>query len=170
MKLTNTIREAFIRAAMDDVPAVDYTEQIRKVAYDDLVAQLPAAVRKVWDDNKLRCYINTTTGRYGGVSITYPADGDYWREAKPLTKEAAAMVSDLKAKSDAQDKTRSDLRDKVRSAACACTTRKALVNLLPEFEKYLPSDEAKAQKMNLPAVANIVADFVNAGWPKGKAV
>ena len=169
MKLTNTIRDAFIRAALDDVPSVDYTEQIRRVAFRDLVGQLPAAVRKLWDDTDLRQYIKTAHGSYGGVSINYPADNESWNRSKPLTDKAAAIVEDLHAKSIAQDKTRSDLRDKLRSAAYACTTRKALVDLLPEFEQYLPADEAKAQKVNLPAVANILADFVNAGWPKGKA-
>lgn len=169
MRLTNTIRDAFIRAAMNDVPAVDYTEQIRKVAHDDLVGQLPASVRKAWDDSKQRGYIKTTNGSYGGVSINYPADGDYWRNSKPLTENAAKQVAEFEAKAAAQRKTRNDLNDKLRAAAYACNTRKALVELLPEFEKYLPADEAKAQKVNLPAVANIVADFMNAGWPKGAA-
>jgi hypothetical protein len=47
------------------------------------------------------------------------------------------------------------------------STRKALVDLLPEFEKYLPADEAKAIA-SLPAVANVLSDFVKAGWPKNQ--
>ena len=38
---------------------------------------------------------------------------------------------------------------------------------LPEFAKYLPKAVAKTD--NLPAVANLVADFVKAGWPKEQA-
>lgn len=30
MRLTNSDREAFVRAVMDDVPQVDYNEQIKK--------------------------------------------------------------------------------------------------------------------------------------------
>lgn len=37
---------------------------------------------------------------------------------------------------------------------------------MPEAEKYLPK-EAKSST-NVPAVANVVADLVKAGWPKGK--
>jgi hypothetical protein len=39
---------------------------------------------------------------------------------------------------------------------------------LPEFEKYLPEDEAQAVRA-LPVVTNVVADFVKAGWPTKKA-
>ena len=61
-----------------------------------------------------------------------------------------------------------ELETKLMAAANSCTTRKALVELLPEFEKYLPADQAAACK-TLPAVANIMADFVKAGWPKDEA-
>ena len=40
--------------------------------------------------------------------------------------------------------------------------------MLPEFEKYLPADEQKALR-SVPVVANLVADFTKAGWPKDKA-
>lgn len=50
-------------------------------------------------------------------------------------------------------------------AISACTTRKQAAEVLPEFEKYLPEDEPKALR-TLPALANVAADFVKAGWPK----
>jgi len=166
MKLTNTIRDAFVRAAMQDVPSVDYDEQIRELASKDLIDQLPPKVRAVWDDEKLRAYVKTTYDTYGGVSISYPADSDYDRNAKALTAKVATKVADLKAQHDAQSKVRRDLKDKLHATAYGCTTRKQLAELLPEFEKYLPADDVKAKAVMLPAVANIVSDFVKAGWPK----
>jgi hypothetical protein len=62
---------------------------------------------------------------------------------------------------------RKELRSKLQATADAVTTRKALIDLLPEFEKYLPADEAKAVA-TLPAVANVLSDFVKAGWPKNQ--
>jgi hypothetical protein len=47
------------------------------------------------------------------------------------------------------------------------STRKALVAALPEFEKYLPA-EVEAPVRSLPAIANVVAEFTKAGWPKGE--
>ena len=46
--------------------------------------------------------------------------------------------------------------------------REALAAMLPEFEKYLPS-ETPALDRTVPAVANVVTDFMRAGWPKGQA-
>ena len=66
-----------------------------------------------------------------------------------------------------QEGIRASLKSQLKSAAHSVTTRKALAALLPEFEKYLPADEAAACK-TLPVVQNIVADFAKAGWPKGK--
>ena len=57
------------------------------------------------------------------------------------------------------------LREKLHGCAYAVTTRKALVDLLPEFEKYLPADDASVCR-TLPVVQNVVSDFVKAGWPK----
>ena len=42
MRLTNYIRDAFIEAAMQDVPAKKvHTEEIRKLAQDDIFTRLP---------------------------------------------------------------------------------------------------------------------------------
>jgi hypothetical protein len=76
-------------------------------------------------------------------------------------------VDELKIKRSLQEKARADLRSKLKSVAYSVSTRKALVAALPEFEKYLPADEAKAVR-TLPVVQNVVADFVKAGWPARK--
>ena len=44
MRLTNTLREAFIRAVMDDVPSIDYAEQEQKVATAWAVSIMPPYV------------------------------------------------------------------------------------------------------------------------------
>ena len=158
MKLTNTMREAFIRAAMDDVPYVDYSEQIQSVAQKAAAAMLPLEVRKLWDDNKLRPYVSTFYFR-GAMLPGAGADDDKIRAAAEI-----AVAPFIKAR-DAQKAARGDLERKLRSVAYGATTRAALIEALPEFEKYLPVDVRTA---NLPAIANVVAEFVAAGWPKGK--
>ena len=47
--------------------------------------------------------------------------------------------------------------------------RAAFVAKLPEFAHYLPAEDAPAGR-SLPVVANLVTDFVKAGWPKDKKV
>ena len=168
MRLTNNIRDAFIKAAMDDVPSVDHKEEIRSIAFKDIVDQLPINVQKVYKDSKTRDFIKTAYCTYGGVSVTVPSVSGYSSDSPKLTEEAKKKVGDLKAANQANQTLRGELSSKLRNAAYGCTTRKQLAELLPEFESYLPSDEAKATKMNLPAVANVLSDFVKAGWPKNQ--
>ncbi|MFD2298374.1 Nmad5 family putative nucleotide modification protein [Paracidovorax citrulli] len=166
MKLTNTIRDAFVRAAMNDVPKIDFEEEYRKVMTADAVAQLPPAVRKLWNDKALRDYVHTdwAGSRYGrGFSARVPGRSDH----KP-SEEAIRKGAELYKKHEEQNERHSALRADLRAAAYGATTRKQLAEMLPEFVKYLPADEAAANR-SVPVVANIVADFVKAGWPKGGA-
>lgn len=171
MKLTNSIRQAFVRAAMQDVPQIDYEETIRKAVMDAAVRALPPAVRKVYDDEKTRMYLEQTYMRFGDVSVTVCGRDGKWGEPDSqlpkLSKTDAAVLEALVAKYGAQTSSRAELEKKLYGAAYAVSTRKGLAELLPEFEKYLPADEASANR-SLPVVANIVADFTKAGWPKDK--
>lgn len=158
MKLTNSMRDAFIRAVMDDVPSVDYTEQIRSAAMKAAIEAMPPKIQAAYKDPTSRDYI-TTHWFYGDIGAQLPG----------LRKEdlIKAAVASLVAKKDAQDAARSDLKKKLKGVAYSVTTRKALADALPEFEKYLPADEAAASRA-LPVVANVVSEFVKAGWPKDK--
>lgn len=57
-------------------------------------------------------------------------------------------------------------RASVRSAIYGCSTLKQAKERLPEFEKYLPAERDGKYIPNLPAVANLVTEMMNAGWPK----
>jgi hypothetical protein len=163
MRLTNTIRDAFVRAAMDDVPQVDYRGQIQTLVRDEAIALLPAKVRAVYNDKNLRHFIELRNVSIAGEWFPVPNGGDY--RPSPAVKEKAEALAKL---NDAQSTARSELRHKLHAVAYSMSTRKALVDALPEFEKYLPEDEAAACR-TLPVVTNVVADFVKAGWPKGAA-
>lgn len=164
MNLTNFIRDSYVRAVMNDVPQVDHAEKMRKLILDDAVAQLPPKVRAIWNDETTRNFVNIQwhDGRYSSTSLMAPAASTV---AFKLTEKTETKVAQLAAVAETQDETRKTLHAKVRAAAYSVRTRKALVKLLPEFEKYLPADETAALR-TLPAVANVMADFVKAGWPK----
>jgi hypothetical protein len=164
MRLTKVIRDAFVRAAMADVPKEDYEAKIHKLIQDDAIAQLPPKIKAIAQDKELRHFLKTETHYIPGywisnVRVMHP---DYERslnantQVETLLVEAANQMEQMNA-----------LKTKLQAAADAVTTRKALVDLLPEFEKYLPADEAKAVA-TLPAVANVLSDFVKAGWPKNQ--
>lgn len=169
MKLTNYIRDAFIAAAMNDVPqGCDHTEEIRKLVIEDLLAQAPALIRQAWKDPACFPFVKSRQGVFGDVSVMYPIADDHWRAPEPrLTPEAAAKVNLLAEQMEADKKVRESLRYKLKGAAYACATVKQLRELLPEFDKYLPAEQEKTCR-TLPAVANIVAEFTKAGWPKNQ--
>ena len=167
MKLTKYMRNAFVSAAMNDVPKIDYDEQARAViekALDAMFAKVcPGANRHELGNSGWvnRCGVHTP----GGLTQPYTACPDY-RIIQRNDAKTWAKLEELAAKQSAQSKQRGDLESKLRGCSEACTTRKALADLLPEFEKYLPADTPAAIK-TLPAIANVVADFAAAGWPKG---
>lgn len=166
MKLTNYIRDAFIDAAMSDVPrGRDHEEEIRKIAQADLIGQLPPLVQRAWKDPATIDYIRRRSDEYGGVQVAYPAENERWNApARKLTTDAQKKVDKLAAEMQADREVRRALRQKLKGAAYACNTTKQLRELLPEFSKYMPAEEDKTCR-TLPVVANIVAEFTKAGWP-----
>jgi hypothetical protein len=169
VKLTNTIRDAFIRSVMDDTPSIDYAEQIRDAAMKAAVSKMPPKVASLWKDKELRQWVRLVGFSFdvvGGVSLPAPV-GDFTDEKRAYKATIEAEISTLLAKAEGQRKERLELKNKIKGAAYGYTTRKALADAMPEFAKYLPADEAAANR-SLPVVANVVADFVKAGWPKGK--
>lgn len=169
MRLTNYIRDAFVRAAMHDVPKeVDHSEEIRKLVLDDFVSKLQPKVRAVWDDKTICDWLKTDHNSYGNVSVTYPSrEQSGWGQKPKLTDSVQKKVDALALKKTENEKIRDELERKLKGVAYSVSTRKQLADALPEFEKYLPEDEAKAIR-TLPVVTNVVAEFVKAGWTTKK--
>lgn len=161
MRLTNTLRDAFVRAAMADVPRTDYEEKLNALALKAAKEAMPTAVRAAYDRHP--AYFGTHYKRIGDQidyrlqhTVYVPMIGEF---SDTVNAEAAV----LKAANNEQAKKMYALEQKLKGVAASVTTRKALIEALPEFEKYLPPAEAKAS--GLPA---LVSDFVEAGWPKGR--
>ena len=171
MKLTKYMREAFVNAAMNDVPTVDYETQLIKEVVRASVDALPSNVRPVWKDESTKQYIKTIYRHYAGQSILVPGiEAGRWTGTNPRPALLAAdklLIDNLEAQCKAQAEQLTSLRAKLKGVAESCNTRKQLAEALPEFEKYLPADTPAACK-TLPAITNIMTDFVKAGWPKEK--
>lgn len=164
MRLTNILREAFIRAAMDDVPKIDYDERANALAQADLVAQMPPKVQAVYKDKETRAFLtNQYTLMPGALDNTY-----LWGAGELEFSEAAnAQLEVIANEKREQEIALNKLKSNLRAVAYSATTREALVRALPEFEKYAPPADEPASR-SVPAIANLVSDFVKAGWPKGK--
>lgn len=171
MKLTIADREAFVRAAMDDVPQIDYDEQAKKLVLDHLKEVLPIDLQNAiakypeWFEAKTiqmpGCLQNFATRLCNaGYTDRYL---NQWPELKVHLEELA------KAKK-AQDTKREALSSQLKGAILSCNTLKQAKEVLPEFVKYLPEDRDGDKKCRqMPVIANLVADLMQAGWPKDKA-
>ena len=169
MRLTNFLRDAFVRAAMHDVPSVNYEEQAHKLARDHIRVMF----KKDFPDTDYDKACKSEWFNSGSINMPYGIHGIHvhcmssWNMLKDETK-VWAKLEELGVKKKEQDKKLSELESRLKGVAYACTTRKQLEEALPEFSAYLPEEEAKAAK-TLPAVANVLSEFVQAGWPKQNA-
>ncbi len=175
MKLTNHLRDVFVRRVMDDLPATpDYEDQAGKILTDDCIAQLPAEVRALWLRMDLRQYLDCRGRPYhyrgtGGIrTIFYTAFNSDNGSGDEPRKEAFQKADALLAKAVAAGKSRDELKTKLRQVAYGCTTVAALRLALPEFEKYMPEKPAKPDR-SVPVVTGVYEAFRAAGWPKDGA-
>lgn len=165
MKLTNYMREAFVRSAMNDVPEIDYNERAQKLVTAYVVSVAPAAIQKVLKagGSDSDWVTRTYTSMPGSLSSVYVPGPHVELISFPQhVRDEVKLLDEALSHQRAQ---RRELESNLSAAAKSVTTREALATLLPEFEKYLPASEQAACK-TLPAVANIMAGFVKAGWPK----
>ena len=169
MKLTNSDREAFVRAAMDDVPKENYDVPAHKLVLDHLRATVPVDLQ-----NAIAKYPNF----FDAHQVSMPAHlGDFstclipaYREVRHIvTGEIYIEILALARKAEAQRLQRDALESKLRGAINGCNTLKQALEILPEFAKYLPQERDGKVIRSMPVIANLVADLMQAGWPKDKA-
>lgn len=166
MRLTKTHREAFVRAAMNDVPKIDYREKIQEVIQKHLENIAPPAIIKAYKDPKTKGYFRPDwmqTTRWNNDHFYLIPIGYAGHPPSVIEK-----INELKALLGKQEDEMNGLEKKLKGAIAAFSTRKAAAAAMPEFEKYLP-EECEPTTKNLPALANLVADLIAAGWPKQKA-
>ena len=166
MRLNKYHKDAFVEAVLQDLPATDYDEIARKLVRDAMIERAPAKVRGVYDDKDIRHWLrNEWVGMPGSLQNFYCIADSNLGEVSDAIKDQLIEIS--KAKREQIEK-RNAFKSKLEAAIGSCQTRKQALGLLPEFEKYLPKDTTSTGASNLPAVCNLVAELVQAGWPKEK--
>lgn len=168
--LNKTDREDFVSSVMADVPKISYVDMLESEARKDLESQLPAEIKKLMKSELAKylgkSYISVTHYRdlegAGSISIQTAAQHEKFSDA--FRTRRAELI---KMHNDQHEKHRL-LKQNLRATADACRTDKQLSERLPEFSKYIPKKGGSVVKAQLPALANLVADFTKAGWPKDK--
>ena len=166
MRLNKHHKNAFVEAVLQDLPATDYDEIAQKLVLNAMVERMPAKVRAVYDDKDVRHWLRNEWMSMPGSLQNFYCVGDSDRGEVPgELKERLLELSQLKRE---QASKKDAFGQKIRAAIDSCQTRKQALELLPEFEKYLPKDTTGTGVSNLPAINNLVAELVQAGWPKDK--
>lgn len=184
MKLTKLHKQAIVQAIMDDVPSCkrDFNEEFRKLVVADMIEQaqkISPHLVALLKDPSLRSF--ACSGYDTALPESYRDDSGNYRRAwdagissvKVYNGYQCSPAVFAKAKELMDDgileKDRlTALRTKVEGAVNACTTRKQIMERMPEFEKYLPEEVKSGSDRNLPAIANLAADLIKAGWPKSE--
>ena len=185
MRLTNTIRNAFITSVMHELPKKDFSEEAKKIVEQDAIDQLPESVKAVWKSGH-KPYITvvyvhgsylfkntrrTDLENIGRIlpSVQIPGHGMVGYDGNKSSYRPSAIVieklTELCIKEEAQFKKNQALETKLKSVVYGATTVKQLSELLPEFKKYLPKDVPSPSR-TLPVAVNLVSEFTQAGWPK----
>lgn len=156
MRLDKYTKKAIHRAIMADVPKLFTNDEAAKQEIQEaLVKAMSPLARKLYKQNP------------AALAKRHFSSWDYgFRSSVDLIVGDADSAAVLKPYKDAHDR-RSSVGERIESVIEGCSTLKQLKALLPEFEKYMPSETAPSK--NLPAVANIVSDLTKLGWPKGGA-
>ena len=166
MRLNKYHKTAFVESVLQDLPSTDYDEIAQKLVRDAMVERMPAKVRAVYDDKDIRHWLrNEWVSMPGSLQNFYCLTGSNFGEVPGELKERLLELSQLKHE---QSSKKNAFSHKIRAAIDSCQTRKQALELMPEFEKYLPKDTTSTGVSNLPVINNLVAELVQAGWPKDK--
>lgn len=161
MKLTNTHRDAFVRAVMQDVPFIDHQEEARSAIVKMAELRLPKDILAIWKDSSRKQFLLLQQEYIDKVGyIYYPGSERFKR-----TEEEALLIRNLGNLISEQNERRNEIMEKLNATIRGCSTRKKAAELLPEFEKYLPNEAAEATK-GVPMITDLVSSLTKLGWPK----
>lgn len=163
MRLNKADKQTIINAIVDDIPTIDYKEQMRvkiqKAAYE----AFPAEVKAIHDNHELKPYLAEGYVFIGrGYGSVYQANKEFKLEGA-LCEEIYAMCD----KSDEQAAQLRSVRNQLQGVFDTVRTYEQAKAKLPEFEKYISMVEKSnghvAPTENLP-VANILSQMMQLGW------
>jgi phosphoglycolate phosphatase-like HAD superfamily hydrolase len=151
MRLDKHTKQAILRSIVDDIPKPT-VQAARHDIQAALVKSMSPLARKLYKQNPAALAKDRVGYDHGFdySAMVVVGDADFDAVMRPYV--------------EANDQRR-DVYNKLKGIIEGCTTLKQLKILLPEFEKYMPTETAPTK--NLPAVANVVADLTKLGWPKG---
>ena len=148
MKLTNYLRDSFIRSVKNNTPEVKVpTEEKLQAAALKL---MPPKVRALYKDEEARKALIHTNKYFSGHGYISVVLGN-------------VKIDDILKPFNDATTARLEVLDKIRGVAYGCTTLKQLQEALPELVKHMPTEDGPS-KTGLPVPAGIMNDLKAVGF------
>lgn len=153
MRLTNYIRDSFIRNVKNQLPEKKWPHinEVQKLVLE----KMDPVIRAVYDNENLRPALQT--------SSYYKYDGYDGRGQVIIGNVKLDDV--LKPWHDHYTKVNETI-GKIRAAAYSATTLKQLREVLPDLVEYMPDETGKPATKGVPMVVSVKEDLKELGFPK----
>lgn len=177
MRLTNSLKDAFVRSVLNDVPLTDYRELLRELVMQDAIARLPDPVREIASNEKYQHFVadhyyhisvkpEQGYETYFGMSISIKMPSNEYIESHVIQERKRKYIEGYIA----QEQRLAKLRRQLTDAINAITTVKRAKEVMPEFAKYLPSEDEKSTNLPTTIFSNLLDELRGAGFPKSGSV
>lgn len=153
MKLTNYLRNAFVKAVANDLP------DVKAPCMDDV----QAALYKAMSPKVKAVYTNPETRRALKTQYYAPKDSGWNERGSVFVGDAS--LDDVLTEYHAACNARDNAISKVKILAASCSTLKQLQDAAPDLVKYMPSEKTGATPLP-PAVVGVLDSLKAAGFPK----
>ena len=169
MRLIKSQKEAFVRAVIQDIPVIDFNQQCREIMEKSLKKIIPKHVQDFAAKNPgwIELGYYSTPSSFNNFAFIMPCShhNEYRNSYIVRDKDAEAWqkLVELGNLEQEQKQKIKQVERQLQGVIYSCTTLKQALEQLPEFKKYLPSEEEPSK--NLP-VANIVSELNALGFPK----
>lgn len=166
LKLSKQMRDGIVRAIMSDLPRIDIEQIARDEVLAAAVSRLPEKVRAVWNDQKLRDFLDMRSigTNCGAIYCRVPGNSREYQPASAIIGEDAwikfqARCGELRQRNEATAQTERSLRASLAEVA----TAEQFCERFPGLAKYAPVAPEKAA--NLPATTSLIDSLREAGLP-----
>lgn len=194
MRLTNSIRSAYVRSVLHDVPKIDFASKIIDLTMKVIREGTPENILALYDSVSAKPYMKLEfvtvscrvkseekkfgNGQFASIQSYIPVPMNLRFEAasahygSSATLEVSKLsnaglqgqLKELCLEAHETAEARRKAETTLNSLANSCTTVKALAEAAPEFAKYLPSEVGNTLNRSVPALRDVVSTVRAAGW------
>lgn len=153
-RLTQFQKTQMVNAIMRDIPVKHDPKLLKDKFLQTAIDALPPEIRKIWDNEKTRGFVNLDHVGVNGIYQWVPSERGSGSCEKKFSKEKwNALLDEMKAVKD-EEQQRTNLRKEISANFSTIRTVKQFTEQFPELVKYLPDE--KKPVGNLPMTTHMI--------------